>query len=136
MKKVVFDTNVCIAAFFWNGNPRKIYELAKNNKLKLFYSEAILEELIRVLAYKKFRLSNQEMLPIINDFIKTANLVVVKSEINVITKDPTDNMFLECAINSKSGFIISGDNHLLDIKHYRRINIVSPKDFVAGELYH
>jgi len=135
MKKVVFDTNVTIASFFWNGYPRKIYELAKQNKLRLFYSHHILEEFIRVLAYKKFGLTNEEMLPIANDFVKTAELIEVTSKINVITEDPSDNIFLECAVDSNADYIISGDHHLLDLKKYSGTHIVSPKDFYTKKLY-
>lgn len=135
MKKVVFDTNVSIASFFWDGYPRKIYELAKSHEIKLFYSREILEELIRVLAYKKFGLTTDEILPIANDFITTAQLVDVVSEIKVITQDPSDNIFLECAKDSHADYIISGDHHLLDLKKYGNIRIVSPKDFYTKNLY-
>lgn len=135
MKRVVFDTNVSIASFFWNGYPRKIYELVKSNEIKLFYSKTILEELIRVLAYKKFGLTTDEILPIANDFITTAQLVDVVSEIKIITQDPTDNMFLECAEDSKADYIISGDHHLLDLKKYNNIQIVKPKDFYTQILH-
>ncbi len=135
MKKVVFDTNVSVGAFCWNGNPREVYELAKHGKIKLFYSKDILEELIRVLAYKKFGLTNQEILPLINDFIAIANFTEVTSKIKAISQDPTDNIFLECAVDAKAHYIISGDHHLLDLKHYKGIDIVTPKEFIAKKLY-
>ena len=130
MKRIVLDTNVTIAAFFWNGNPRKIFELAKKQKVKLFYSQPILEEFIRVLAYPKFGLTNNEMLPIVNDFIKTGNKISVTSKLNVIKEDPTDNIFLECATDAKAQYIISGDHHLLDLKNYNKIQILNPKEFL------
>jgi putative PIN family toxin of toxin-antitoxin system len=133
--KAVFDTNVIIAAFFWDGNPRKAYELARQHKIKLYYSTPILKELIRVLAYKKFGLTNKEMHPLINDFTRTARFVEIKSSINHITQDPTDNIFLECALDSKSDFIISGDSHLFDLKEYRGIRIITPKEFIGRKLY-
>ncbi len=94
MKRVVVETNVSVASFFRNGYPRKIYELCKNKEIKLFYSREILGELIRVLAYKKFGLTTEEILPIANDFITTAQVVNGTSKINVIMQDPTDNIFL------------------------------------------
>ena len=135
MKRVVFDTNVSIASFFWNGYPRKIYELCKSKEIKLFYSREILEELIRVLAYKKFGLTTEEILPIANDFITTAQVVNATSQINVITQDPTDNIFLECAQDSRADFIISGDYHLLDLKKHHNIQIIKPKDFYTKILH-
>ena len=88
-----------------------------------------------MLAYKKFGLTTDEILPIANDFITTAQLVDVISEIKIITQDPTDNMVLECAVDSKAEYIISGDHHLLDLKKYNNIQIVKPKDFYTKILH-
>ncbi len=47
-----------------------------------------------------------------------------------ITIDPTDNKFLACALEAKADFIVSGDHHLLELKHYQGIQIVNAKIFV------
>lgn len=130
MKRIVLDTNVTVSAFFWNGNSRKIYELAKRNKIKILYSKEIEAELIRVLSYKKFGLSPHEIIPLVNDFRKTATLINIKSKIHIIKEDPTDNIFIECAINGKAKYIISGDHHLLEQKKIQGIDILKPKDFL------
>ncbi|MCK5541836.1 MAG: putative toxin-antitoxin system toxin component, PIN family [Desulfobacterales bacterium] len=49
---------------------------------------------------------------------------------NKIKKDQTDNKFLSCALEAKADFIVSGDNHLLELKHYHGIQIVTAKIFV------
>ncbi|NCO65593.1 MAG: putative toxin-antitoxin system toxin component, PIN family [Candidatus Aquicultor secundus] len=51
-------------------------------------------------------------------------------KIDVITEDPSDNMFLVCAVEGKADFIISGDNHLLDVGTYQGIQILTPCEFV------
>ncbi len=63
MKKVVLDTNITISALFWEGNPRKIYDLVREEKLIMLLSDDMEKEFIRVLAYEKFGLSPQEMMP-------------------------------------------------------------------------
>ncbi|MBM3283314.1 PIN domain-containing protein, partial [Candidatus Gottesmanbacteria bacterium] len=45
--------------------------------------------------------------------------------------DPEDNKFLECAVGGKARFIVSGDNHLLAIKEYGQILIVTPATFLS-----
>jgi predicted nucleic acid-binding protein len=37
---------------------------------------------------------------------------------------------LECALEAQASFIISGDKHLLEIKEYKGIKIISPKEFL------
>jgi predicted nucleic acid-binding protein len=50
-----------------------------------------------------------------------------------VLPDPTDNIFLECALDGSADFIISGDRHLLDIKVYRGIEIVKAGEFLLKE---
>jgi len=39
-------------------------------------------------------------------------------------------MVIECAIDSNSDFIISYNKHLLDIKEYHDIKIITPEEFL------
>ena len=52
------------------------------------------------------------------------------ARINVITEDPDDNKILECAIEAKATFIVSGDRHLLDLVEFRGIKILTPTAFI------
>ena len=47
-----------------------------------------------------------------------------------IKTDPDDNKFLACALEVKADYIVSGDNHLLELKHFHGIQIVDAKAFV------
>jgi len=90
-------------------------------------------ELIRVLSYPKFGLTPAEICPIVNNLRRCGRLVEVESELNIVKEDPTDNIFLECALDGKADYIISGDHHLLNISTYERIHIVKAKDFLIKE---
>ena len=50
-----------------------------------------------------------------------------------VLPDPTDNIFLECALDGGASSIISGNRHLLDIEVYKGIEIVSAKEFLSKE---
>jgi len=50
----------------------------------------------------------------------------------LITEDPADDMFLRCADAGRAKYILSGDRHLLNLKIYRRIKILSPAGFLSG----
>lgn len=133
MKRVVLDTNVTISAFFWNGSPRAIYELINKDKLEMLLSSEMEKEFIRVLSYSKFGLTAKEILPFVRYLRLNSELITTTSNVSAITSDPTDNIFLECALDGKADYIISGDRHLLDLKTYRDIQILKPKDFLIKE---
>ena len=130
MKKVVLDTNVTISALFWEGNPRKIYDLVREEKLIMLLSDDMEKEFIRVLGYEKFGLSPQEMMPFLRDLRTHVRHVETKSKISIVIADPTDNIFLECALDGNADVIVSGDRHLLDIRVYKGIDIMRAKDFL------
>jgi len=131
VKKVVLNTNVTISAFFWEGNPRKIYDLIREGKLIMLLSDDMEKEFIRVLGYEKFGLSPQEMMPFLRDLRIHARHVETKSKISVVIADPTDDIFLECAVDGNANFVISGDRHLLDIRVYKGIEIVRGGEFLS-----
>jgi uncharacterized protein len=123
VNRVVLDTNVIISALFWTGPPRDLYNLVQENKIIMLLSEDMEREFIRVLGYSKFGLSAQEILPLVTHLRNNAELVRPAAALSVITADPTDNIFLECAADGQADYIISGDKHLLDLGSYRGIPI-------------
>ena len=46
-----------------------------------------------------------------------------------VCRDPDDNKFIECAIDSKSLYIVSGDKDLLSIENYHNVEIVTVAAF-------
>jgi putative PIN family toxin of toxin-antitoxin system len=133
VKKVVLDTNVTISALFWEGNPRKIYDLVHQGKLIMLLSNDMEKEFIRVLGYEKFGLSPQEIMSFLRNLRIHAKHVETKSKISIVIADPTDNIFLECALDGDANSIISGDRHLLDIEVYKGIEIVRASEFLLKE---
>lgn len=53
--------------------------------------------------------------------------------LNIVKADPKDNKIIECAVVGKADYVVSGDKHLLDIKEYDKIKIISPKEFLEIE---
>jgi len=135
LNRVVLDTNVTIAAFFWRGHPRTVYDLVLAGKITMLLSEEMEKEFVRVLGYPKFRLSPMEILPLIKNVRNNAELITTTSRLSVIAADPTDNIFLECAVDGKADAVITGDRHILNLGAYGGIQIVRPKDFLVKEGY-
>jgi putative PIN family toxin of toxin-antitoxin system len=128
---VVIDTNVLVSALLFGGKPGRLIDLWKNRRLRPFLSEEMIDELIRVLAYPKFDLTEKEI-----DYLLYAEILpffdVAHTSTGplIVEDDPHDDMFLRCADAAGAEFIISGDRHLLSLKSYKKIPILTPAKFL------
>ena len=59
-----------------------------------------------------------------------STLVEPHKNFKVIKDDPADNKFLDCAIECNTDFIVSQDKHLLGLKEFEGIKIVTPSEFL------
>jgi len=48
----------------------------------------------------------------------------------VIKDDPEDNKFIEAAVDQAADLIVSGDQHLLKLREYQGIKIITPAEFL------
>lgn len=136
MIRIVADTNVLISATFWDGNSNKIIEKVENKEIELLMSKEILEEFSRVLDYKeiqeKIKNKNLEMKRSVEKIISISIFVEPQEKFNIIKDDPDDDKFLDCAIAGKTDFIISQNKHLLKLKEFKGIKIITPKEFLEA----
>jgi predicted nucleic acid-binding protein len=51
-------------------------------------------------------------------------------KVEIIGEDPADNKFLECALMANAEYILRGDKHLLKLKNYKNIKIISAIEFI------
>lgn len=134
---LVLDTNVLISAVLFGGTPEAIVNLCRSGKTQLVTSDAILVELSGVLR-RKFGMEGRQVVAIVEELRSFAMVVVPATTLNVIEVDPDDNRVLECAVEARADFIVSGDTrHLLPLGEYDGISIVSPaglSDRLTGDL--
>jgi uncharacterized protein len=132
MIKIVLDTNTHVSALGWKeGNPRKVLELCIRGKCKLIESMPLLKEFVSVIGRSKFKfITEEEKNQFLVFLLQISKLVEPKVKLDAIREDPTDNIVLECALEGKADYVISGDYHLLKLKNFRRIQILTPKQFL------
>lgn len=128
--KVVVDTNILISAFGWPGNPRSIINLAIDGRVDLLVSPDIIEEFKGVALRAKFDFSTEEIAEFIESLLEMGELVIPCEKINAIMSDPDDNIILECAVEANADIIVTGDRHLLDLKTFRGIRIMTAQQFL------
>jgi len=129
MYRIVIDTNIYISAIFWGGKPRYIIDLGRDNKIQIFSSDEIEKELSKILK-DKFRLDYKDEEQILVDFSTFTNRIRISKHIHVVEDDSDDNKFIECAVECNANYIISGDRHLLNMKEYKGIEIITASGFL------
>jgi len=133
--KVVIDTNVVVSRFLNPaGTPARVLALAEASAFQLVASAAILEEYRRTLLYERImrrhRRSMEEVERAVTRLRAVALLLEPKTRLHVIAEDPSDDKFLECAVEGEADYIVSGDRHLLGLGRYQGIEILPPAAFV------
>jgi putative PIN family toxin of toxin-antitoxin system len=129
--KVVIDTNVVISALLFGGAPGKLIDSWQHGIIKPAASKEIIDEYLRVLTYPKFKLSEEEINYLLyREIIPYFDVIDAPPGPRIIKKDPEDDKFIRCASAANAKNIISGDRHLLELKEYRKIKILTPAEFI------
>lgn len=134
--KIVVDTNVVVSGLLVpDGPPGRVVDLWIENKLTVIVCKVLIEEYFDVLLRPKFKKAGTiiERQDLLVGLLELENSIFVypKTVIDVIRDDPDDNRILECAVEGEVQYIISGDYHLLTLKEFQGIPIVSPAEFLS-----
>ena len=133
--KIVLDTNNLISAQInKKGASCKIFRLFLQGEIVFFTSNFQIKEFRKVLSYKrigkKFKLTLKKRKEIVSLLEKHAVKIHPQKIPSVISEDPDDNHILAIALERRVDFIISGDEHLLELKRFKGIPIVSAREFL------
>jgi len=128
--KVVIDTNVFVSGLTFKGKPREVLDLIWRGDIEACISSFILKELEETLK-KDFGWDRDQVKYTIEKIKAKTILIQPKNRVSVIKENDADNRSLECAIEGEVQYLISGDRkHLLPLKEYRGIKILSPAEFL------
>lgn len=128
--RVVLDTNVLIsAALKQNSTPAAAAHAVERDGV-LLKSLATERQLFDIVARPYFgALINHETRAWLRQLMASAELVVIAGRI-AACRDPTDDKFLELAVDGRADLVVSGDNDLLMLNPFRGIPIVTPAAFL------
>jgi len=128
--RVIFDTNIYISAFaIPGGSAEEAYRYAVHRDFELFASIAILTETANTLR-NKFAWSNEKIESLLTNIGKVAVVLKTQPHIHVLHDEP-DNRILECGVPAQADIIVTGDQHLLALKHYEDIILMKLSEFLA-----
>jgi putative PIN family toxin of toxin-antitoxin system len=127
--KAVFDTNVLVAAFVSEGVCSKLLIRARKRQFHLFISPFILQEFERVLS-KKLAVPKGEAREAVRLVSEAASVILLPPKLNApICRDSKDDNVLACSLAAETDYLVTGDADLLDLRSFRNIPIISPRDF-------
>lgn len=133
--RIVLDTNVIISAILFGGNPERILIEISRKHHTLLLSKFIRDEL-EVNLSRKAHWTPYQIQETLLGLNQISTFVDPKITVSRIKKDRSDNRILELAVSGKADYIISGDKkHILPLKKFRNIPILSPTDFLKNVLY-
>jgi len=114
--RTVLDTNVVSSALvFSSGATARLRRAWQAGPLQPLVSTATVQELMRVLAYPKFKLSAAEQHELLADYLPFAEVVSVPEPPPRVPdcRDPHDLPFLHLAVAGNAELLVSGDADLL-----------------------
>ena len=133
--RLVLDTTTALSGLLWGGTPGRLIDAAEAGRIELASSAALLAELQGVLGRQKFTSQLARRKLIVGDvFDGYAALVSIVTPAVIpltITRDPADDQVLAAALAARATLIVSGDGHLLELKSFHGIEIVTAAVAIA-----
>lgn len=128
--RLVFDTNILLSSTLWHESvSRKTLSKAVENSHEIFSSPEIIAEYQNVLR-RDFSYSNEEIHGLTLFLFSFLNIIGPKEKLYIVKEDPDDDKILECAIASSADFIVTYDKHLLRLKEFGKIRIITPEETI------
>ncbi len=125
--RVGADTNTVVSALLWGGPPAAVLAAARERRITLCTSAALLAELEEVLARAKFAVRIREVggsVPQLLAGYRALVTLVRPVAIEPTTRDPDDDQVLACAPGAGAELIVTRDRDLLDLGSFREIRLL------------
>jgi len=132
--RVVADTNTVVSAFLWGGAPAEVLTAAREQRLTLFTSAALIAELEDVLARAKFAERIVQVGSNVADLLagyRALAQLVRTTALTPVSRDPDDDQVLACALAADAGLIVTRDQDLRALDPFRAIRILSAREALA-----
>jgi putative PIN family toxin of toxin-antitoxin system len=129
--KVVLNTSALISAIGWAGAARDVVDLWKTGRIQVVLSDEIADEYVEVLerwvsesSLKHWRLwfSHPSKVTRVHSYARRLD----------VSRDVTDNKFVDVAVAGGVRYVITRDKDLLTVREFSGVRFVDPKDFLAA----
>lgn len=130
--RVLFDTNTVVSALLFNS-PRWRWlrtHWASGLVLPLGSADTV-AELLRVLAYPKFKLKPDDREELLGDYLPFVQVQPKPPRARLQCRDAQDQMFLDLAFAAEAKAIVSGDSDLLVLAGRTPFALQTPAQYQA-----
>jgi putative PIN family toxin of toxin-antitoxin system len=128
--RVVFDTNTVVSALlFAGGRLAWLRQHWREGGAVPLASRVTAGELARVLAYPKFRLSLEDQIELMGDYLPYCETIEPEGRCPLICRDADDQPFLDLAEIGNADLLVTGDQDLLILAGQTKFGIESPEAF-------
>jgi len=133
--RAVLDANVLVSGLISKkGTPGGLIDAWLEGQFQLCVSPQIMDELTRVLKYPHImkRLDNRQARAMLENLGTLAEWADGRQAIDVLTLDPSDNIYLACAVESQCDYLVTGNrDHFQEAgTNYKGVEIINPRDFL------
>lgn len=132
--RAVLDTNVVVSALvFAHGRLGVLREAWQQTRFHPLVSTETTAELVRALAYPKFRLNTAERQELLADYLPYCTVVTAVADVPAVPRcrDPLDVPFLKLALVGKAACLVTGDQDLLGLK-LPACTVAAPAEFARA----
>ena len=128
--RVVVDTNVVISSLLKPGSkPSRILRLILQGNLAIVINDHILAEYTEVASRPIFQL-DKDKVQIVLDYLRSAAIRAPSLPVRPSLPDPGDEPFLEAALSTKAGFLITGNKKHYPARSCKNVTVVTPSEFL------
>ena len=133
--RVILDANVFISGLLSKqGPPGQILDAWVEGQFSLFVSPPIVAEIQRVLAYPRIqeRLDPGQADQLTALLFAATKWVAGRLVLDVLTQDPSDNVYLACAVEAQADFLVTGNlTHYLEAGNpFQGVEVLTPRQFL------
>jgi uncharacterized protein len=132
--RAAIDTNILLSALVFScGGLSRFRQLWQDEQFTPLVSKPTVTELIRVLAYPKFKLTSLDREDLLADYLPYCQTVSMPTELPQIPlcRDPFDEPFLHLALVGQAEYLVTGDRDLLNLVDVFKCPIVTASHFLA-----
>ena len=125
--KIVIDTNVFISGIFFGGAPKEVLKAVTADRIQAFATQEIVDEYNETMDELMTKYGGRLDRSGLSRFTMKLNLIEPITQ-TAVCRDPDDDKFLSCAVDSKSLYIVSGDKDLLVLENYEGVEIITARE--------
>jgi putative PIN family toxin of toxin-antitoxin system len=129
--RVVIDTNSLLVSIGRKSKYRPIFEAILTGRIKLLITNEIVSEYVEVIEKR----TNVIVAHNIGEFLISSpdvEKIEISFKWSLISVDPDDNKFVDCALNGRAQFIVTDDRHFDLLKEigFPPVAVIRTKDFL------